>query len=91
MREVGMEWLRSATRALAEAARLDPESLYLSEGEASTLLEVARLAAQASGERTNAPLLCFIMGVARGRGAALEEMASAVRRLAGGGAQSGRE
>jgi hypothetical protein len=31
------------------------------------LLELARLAAHVSGERTNAPLLCYLVGLAHGR------------------------
>ena len=31
------------------------------------LLELARVAAHASGERTNAPLLCYLVGLAHGR------------------------
>src|SRR4029078_13618661 len=34
------------------------------------LLELARLAAHDSGERINAPLLCYLVGLARGRGGA---------------------
>jgi hypothetical protein len=31
------------------------------------LLELARIAAHESGERINAPLLCYLVGLARGR------------------------
>jgi hypothetical protein len=36
------------------------------------------VAAHDSGERTNAPLLCYLVGVAVGRGAALGEVADAL-------------
>jgi hypothetical protein len=43
-----------------------------------TLLDLARVAAHDSGERTNAPLLCYLLGVAVGRGAELGELADAL-------------
>jgi hypothetical protein len=43
-----------------------------------TLLDLARVAAHDSGERTNAPLLCYVLGVAVGRGAELRELADAL-------------
>jgi hypothetical protein len=45
------------------------------------LLRVARSASEQSGERTNAPLLCYLAGVARGSGRSLEDLADAVRAL----------
>jgi hypothetical protein len=47
------------------------------DGEA-TILDLARIAAHESGERTNAPLLCYLIGRAE-RGIALEVLADAVR------------
>jgi hypothetical protein len=73
------DWLARARDSLAEAAGLRPEELELSDEEAATLLELARVAAHDSGERTNAPLLCYLAGRARA-GAALEKLADAVRR-----------
>jgi hypothetical protein len=61
------EWLREARDRLAEAAAESPESLDLSQAEIDELLELARIAAHDSGERINAPLLCYLVGVARGR------------------------
>ena len=71
------EWLLSARHALAEAAGLSPDELNLDEDEESTLLELARLAAHESGARTNAPLLCYLPGLAR-RGATLDMLAESV-------------
>jgi hypothetical protein len=51
----------------------------LSEEDADTLLDLARIAAHVSGERTNAPLLCYLIGRAQG-GRPLDELAEAVRR-----------
>jgi hypothetical protein len=72
-------WLTEARDALARAAGVPPAELELSEDEAATLLELARVAAHDSGERTNAPLLCYLVGRAQG-GAGLETLADAVRR-----------
>ena len=64
------EWLREACDRLAEGAGQSPESLDLSQGEIDELLELARIAAHDSGERINAPLLCYLVGLARGRAGA---------------------
>ena len=64
------EWLREARGRLAEEAGQTPESLDLSQAEIDELLELARIAAHDSGERINAPLLCYLVGLARGRGSA---------------------
>lgn len=60
-------WLREARDRLAVELGTDPSEYDLSEGEVDELLELARIAAHASGERTNAPLLCYLVGLARGR------------------------
>jgi uncharacterized protein DUF6457 len=72
-------WLRDARDALAGAAGIPPERLELTDEETRTLLDLARIAAHDSGERTNAPLLCYLVGLTRG-GADLDELADAVRR-----------
>jgi hypothetical protein len=72
-------WLRDARDALASAAGVRPERLELTDEDARTLLDLARIAAHDSGERTNAPLLCYLVGLARS-GADLDELADAVRR-----------
>jgi hypothetical protein len=72
-------WLQDARTALAEAAGLQPDELDLSDEDAATLLDLASTAAHDSGERTNAPLLCYLVGRARG-GADLDTLADAVRR-----------
>ena len=75
------EWLREARDRLAEASGESPESLELSQAETDELLELARLAAHSSGERINAPLLCYLVGLARGRGGA--ELSALVDATAG--------
>jgi hypothetical protein len=72
-------WLRDTRDSLAGAADIPAERLELSDEEARTLLDLARIAAHDSGERTNAPLLCYLVGLARS-GADLDELADAVRR-----------
>lgn len=61
------EWLDSARQRIARASGLDVSVLALSEYDREHLLELARVAAHASGDRTNAPLACFLAGVALGR------------------------
>jgi hypothetical protein len=73
------EWLSGARDAIAEAAGIDAASLELDDESVQTLLDLARIAAHESGERTNAPLLCYLVGRASG-GAGLETLADAVKR-----------
>jgi hypothetical protein len=72
-------WLTDARNALAEAAGVPPEELELDNDEVQTLLDLARIAAHGSGERTNAPLLCYLVGRAQ-RASDLDTLADAVRR-----------
>jgi hypothetical protein len=60
-------WLREAREKLAAQVGADPSEYDLSQGETDELLELARIAAHESGERINAPLLCYLVGLARGR------------------------
>jgi uncharacterized protein DUF6457 len=73
-------WLRDAHAAIAAAAGVKPEELELSDEDAATLLDLARIAAHESGDRTNAPLLCYLAGRAVQGGADLDSLADAVRR-----------
>ncbi len=59
------EWLARQADLLAEEAGVPREELELSPDEVERLLEAAALAAHESGERTNAPLLCYLLGRAR--------------------------
>jgi hypothetical protein len=73
-------WLAQARDALAAETGLDPAELELSDAEADELLDLARIAAHVSGERTNAPLLCYLVGRAEAQGAkTLDQLARAVR------------
>jgi hypothetical protein len=73
------QWLSHARDALARASGVPAEQLELDDDAVGTLLELARVAAHESGERTNAPLLCYLLGRAQD-GASLDELADAVRR-----------
>jgi hypothetical protein len=72
-------WLKSARDAIAAEAGVAPGDLELSEADAATLLDLARIAAHVSGDRTNAPLLCYLVGRAAG-GSDVPSLADAVRR-----------
>jgi hypothetical protein len=72
------DWLSRARDAIA-TEEVDPALLELSDADARTLLDLARIAAHVSGERTNAPLLCYLIGRAQGD-RPLGELAEAVRR-----------
>jgi len=73
-------WLSRARDTLATASGMDGAELEIGDGAAATLLDLARIAAHESGERTNAPLLCYLIGRAEGT-ASLDELAEAVRGL----------
>jgi hypothetical protein len=61
------EWLEAAGARLVVAVGDDPGAYALTDAEQVDLLDLARVAAHDSGERTNAPLLAYLVGVARGR------------------------
>ncbi len=65
-------WLRDAVAAIGGGAELSDE-------DAATLLDLARIAAHTSGDRTNAPLLCYLLGRVQGE-RSLDELAEAIRR-----------
>jgi hypothetical protein len=72
------EWLAKQADALAAATGIPRDALELEEADVRTLLRLAKLAAYEGGERTNAPLLCYLLGIARGS-AELDELAEIVR------------
>jgi hypothetical protein len=62
------DWLAAASARIARSAGDEELSAYeLDDAEVAQLLELARVAAHESGARTNAPLLCYLVGLARGR------------------------
>jgi hypothetical protein len=72
------EWLSNARDAIARAAGVRPDELELDDEAVQTLLDLARIGAHESGDRTNAPLLCYLVGRAEGA-ADLQTLADAVR------------
>jgi hypothetical protein len=64
-------WLTKAAAAIGADEIPDED--------ARILLELARIAAHDSGARTNAPLLCYLVGRVQGD-RPLEELAEAIRR-----------
>ena len=60
------DWLQEAQRRL-ESGLDDVGDLDLSPADVELLLELARAAAHESGERTNAPLVSYLVGLAVGR------------------------
>ena len=76
------EWLTRVRDALAAASGVRPDELDVDADTEATLLKLARIAAHESGARTNAPLLAYLVGVARRQGVSLELIAGAVREAA---------
>ncbi len=73
------EWLREATARLAREGYGDEAEYELGADAIDELLELARVAAHESGERTNAPLVSYLVGLARGRhGGSLDDLVDAV-------------
>jgi Domain of unknown function (DUF6457) len=74
-------WLTRVRDAVADTAGLPVDELDLDGERVGILLDLARIAAHKSGDRTNAPLLCYLLGKAE-PGASLAALAEAVRRTA---------
>jgi hypothetical protein len=73
------EWMTRVRDALAGAANIPASELDLKRDDVATLLDLAAIAAHESGQRTNAPLLCYLVGKAE-QGTDLETLAAAVRK-----------
>jgi Domain of unknown function (DUF6457) len=65
------DWLREAVDALGGGVELSADEMRV-------LLDLAAHAAHESGNRTNAPLVCYLVGRLQGE-RALDEVAAAVR------------
>lgn len=61
------EWLSAARDRLAAGVGDDPAAYDLREEDIALLLDLAGTAAHESGERTNAPLTAYLVGLAVGR------------------------
>jgi hypothetical protein len=70
-------WLSQARDTAAACAGLPSGELDLTDEDAALLLDLAGLAAHESGDRRNAPLLCFVLGRAT-QGTTLAELSEAI-------------
>ena len=71
-------WLEEARARVAAAVGEEPARYDLTQAEVDELLELARVAAHESGERINAPLLCYLVGLAHARhGGSLSDLVDA--------------
>jgi hypothetical protein len=61
------EWLEQARDRLASSVGEEPATFDLSQADIDDLLKLAGVAAHESHERTNAPLLTYLVGLAHGR------------------------
>ena len=73
------KWLATRADALAAGTGIDRAALELSPEEIGTVLDLAAHAAHESDARTNAPLLCYMLGRARAGTASLDELDEIVR------------
>ena len=73
------EWLSRRADALAEATGIDRDAFELSPEEIEQVLAWAGDAAHESGARTNAPLICYLLGRARPGVASVDELDEIVR------------
>ena len=73
-----MTWISDMTDRIAGATGIEVGALTVDAAAADTLLRLASVAAHESGERTNAPLLCHVIGRAVALGTPLDELARVV-------------
>ena len=74
-----MDWYDETAGALAQAAGLNADDLRLDNALRDEILDLARIASHDSGERINAPFLCYALGLAVARGASLGVLARVIR------------
>jgi hypothetical protein len=73
-------WLSRARDSIADQAAVAPQGLDLDQAAVDQLLDLARIAAHESGDRRNAPLLCYLVGRA-GPGVELESLAKRIGQI----------
>jgi hypothetical protein len=78
-----MDWITDITMRIATETDVAPADLLVDADDRNTLLDLAGVAAHASGDRTNAPILCHVLGLAIARGATLEQCALVIGDFAG--------
>jgi hypothetical protein len=75
-----MTWISEMTARIADETGIDAAALAIDAADADTLLRLAGVAAHESGDRTNAPLLCHVLGRAVALGTPLDELRRVVER-----------
>jgi hypothetical protein len=78
-----MSWITDMTSRIARSTGIDEGLLAIDGDGAEELLRLAGVAAHTSGDRTNAPLLCHVLGRAVALGAPLDSLARVVDDAAG--------
>ena len=78
-----MTWISDMTSRIARSTGIDETALSIDADDAEELLRLAGVAAHTSGDRTNAPLLCHVLGRAVALGAPLDSLARIVDDAAG--------
>jgi hypothetical protein len=73
-----MTWIADMTTRIADATGIPEASLTVDGDDGDLLLRLAGIAAHESGDRTNAPILCHVLGRAVALGAPLDELANVV-------------
>jgi hypothetical protein len=74
-------WLRSSADTLSAETGVPRDELDLTAAEIDQLLDFAAVAAHNGGTRTNAPLACFLIGVAHGQSdAPIAELVASLNR-----------
>ena len=61
------DWLEAAAARLAAGIGDDPDGYRFTDAEIERILDLAGVAAHEGGHKTNAPLLCYLVGVAQAR------------------------
>jgi hypothetical protein len=74
-----MDWYDETLEALAGAPGVNVDELRLEPALREEILDLARIASHDSGQRTNAPLICYALGFAVARGASLDVLARVIR------------
>ena len=78
-----MDWYDETAAALADGLGVTIDDLFLPADIREEILDLARIASHDSGQRINAPFLCFALGYAVARGASLDDLARVIRQRAG--------
>jgi hypothetical protein len=79
-----MSWISEMTSRIAGSTGIDASALTIDTDDAEELLRLAGVAAHSSGDRTNAPLLCHVLGRAVALGAPLDSLSRVVDDAGGG-------